>query len=92
MSFLFSQSIMLITTSAMAVAFVQFLGIICAFMLARTIRRTKSLREARRYQMQQTIVGLTTEKSHYKQPYTALESKDKSIEPVLYVPSSPSVN
>lgn len=59
-------------------------------MLARSIRRTKSLREARRWQLQQSIIGATTEKTHYKTPYTQLEesTQDKPLEPVLYVPAA----
>lgn len=33
----------------------QILGVVSAFMLAKTIRRTKSLREARRWQLNQSL-------------------------------------
>lgn len=57
----------------------QILGVVSAFMLAKTIRRTKSLREARRWQMQQSlgivIGGLSPESKlsydDYKQLKTA---------------------
>jgi hypothetical protein len=95
MNFVISQSTVLIATGALAVAFVQLLGVICAFMLAKTIRRTKSLRAARRYQLQQSLVGAFNEKTNYgfKDPaYTQLDNKDKSVEPITYIPTSPSVN
>lgn len=36
--------------------FLKILGAVCAFMLASSIRQTKSLREARKWQIQQTFV------------------------------------
>lgn len=84
-----SQSAALIATGATTVAFVQILGSICAFMLARTIRRTKSLRAARRWQLQQSL-GIMT-KPH-KPSYTQMEKSEKNADSEMYLPNSPSVN
>lgn len=84
-----SQSAALIATGATTVAFVQILGSICAFMLARTIRRTKSLRAARRWQLQQSL-GIMT-KPH-NPPYTQMEKSEKNADSEMYLPNSPSVN
>ncbi|XP_053696642.1 CD63 antigen-like [Sabethes cyaneus] len=84
-----SQSAALIATGATTVAFVQILGSICAFMLARTIRRTKSLRAARRWQLQQSL-GIMT-KLH-DPPYTQMEKSAKNADSEMYLPNSPSVN
>lgn len=59
LKYLISQGSMLIATGATAVALVQMLGVICAFMLSKAIRQTKSLREARRQQFQQSLAILT---------------------------------
>lgn len=84
-----SQSAALIATGATTVAFVQILGSICAFMLARTIRRTKSLRAARRWQLQQSL-GIMT-KPH-DPSYTQMEKSEKNADSEMYLPNSPSVN
>ncbi|XP_029714987.1 tetraspanin-7 [Aedes albopictus] len=84
-----AQSAALIATGAMTVAFVQILGSICAFMLARTIRRTKSLRAARRWQLQQSL-GIMT-KPH-NPSYTQMEKSEKNPDSEMYLPNSPSVN
>lgn len=84
-----SQSAALIATGATTVAFVQILGSICAFMLARTIRRTKSLRAARRWQLQQSL-GIMT-KPH-DPSYTQMEKSEKNADSAMYLPNSPSVN
>lgn len=84
-----AQSAALIATGATTVAFVQILGSICAFMLARTIRRTKSLRAARRWQLQQSL-GIMT-KPH-NPPYTQMEKSEKNADSEMYLPNSPSVN
>lgn len=84
-----SQSAALIATGATTVAFVQILGSICAFMLARTIRRTKSLRAARRWQLQQSL-GIMT-KPH-NPSYTQMEKSEKNADSEMYLPNSPSVN
>lgn len=107
MEFIFEQSVIIIASGAISVAFVQvsfcidyisggicinfvlcydtkwnslhcihaqILGVISAFMLAKTIRRTKSLRETRRWQMHQSlgIVPGNDEKPSYED-YCQLE-------------------
>lgn len=76
MHFIIGQSAMMIATGATTVAFVQILGVMCAFMLAKTIRRTKSLRAAKQWQLHQSlgIIG-GSDKPDY-QDYTQL---DKSV-------------
>lgn len=101
MNFILSQSAMLIATGATTVAFVQLLGVLCAFMLAKTLRRNKSIREARRWQLQQSLgvlisggkVGLPANSamSGYQQLETSNEHGNR--EPyTTYTPQSPSVN
>jgi len=76
MHFIIGQSAMMIATGATTVAFVQILGVICAFMLAKTIRRTKSLRAAKRWQLHQSLgIIAGSNKSDYDD-YTQL---DKSV-------------
>lgn len=89
MEWVVSQSAALVATGATTVAFVQILGSICAFMLARTIRRTKSLRAARRWQLQQSL-GIMT-KPH-NPSYTQMEKSEKNADAEMYLPNSPSVN
>ncbi|KAL9706015.1 hypothetical protein quinque_009533 [Culex quinquefasciatus] len=89
MEWVVSQSAALVATGATTVAFVQILGSICAFMLARTIRRTKSLRAARRWQLQQSL-GIMT-KPH-NPSYTQMEKSEKNADEEMYLPNSPSVN
>lgn len=84
-----AQSAALIATGAITVSFVQILGSVCAFMLARTIRRTKSLRAARRWQLQQSL-GIMT-KPH-DPSYTQMEKSEKNPDSEMYLPNSPSVN
>lgn len=93
MVYIIYQSAMLIATGASTVAFVQLLGVVCAFMLAKTIRRTKSLREARRWQLQQSL-GIVANggKNIYDTNYTQLEKSEIAVEPVTYTSKSPSVN
>ncbi|CAD7000541.1 unnamed protein product [Ceratitis capitata] len=100
MNFIILQSTMLIATGATTVAFVQILGVLCAFMLAKTLRRNKSLREARRWQLQQSL-GVLISGGKMAPPansplngYTQLERAERYMEqdPVTYTPSSPSVN
>lgn len=55
LEFVVSQSTIVIAMGSISVAFVQILGVVSAFMLAKTIRRTKSLREARRWQLHQSL-------------------------------------
>lgn len=74
-----TQSAMLIASGALTIAFVQFLGVICAFMLAKTIRRTKSIRETRRWQLQQSLGVLTNPFSFDKQ--VVEESSGRQYDP-----------
>lgn len=94
---------MLIATGALTIAFVQFLGVICAFMLAKTIRRTKSIREARRWQLQQSLGVLANPFSFDKQMEANASGRQYDPEPEytqmgtntsntnVYLPNSPSV-
>jgi len=73
MHFIIGQSAMMIATGATTVAFVQILGVMCAFMLAKTIRRTKSLRAAKRWQLHQSLgIIAGSDKPDYED-YTQLE-------------------
>lgn len=83
--FLVAQGAMLISTGATAVALVQILGVICAFMLAKSIRQAKSIREARRWQLQQPFVSLTNEP--YFSAYQELPISDDSNKEKLYQPA-----
>lgn len=93
--FIISQSAMLIATGASTVAFVQLLGSLCAFMLAKTLRRNKSIREARRWQLQQSLGVLIDGSKPIVIPpqqdgYQQLGEKEKYVEE--YTANSPSVN
>lgn len=103
LNFIIEKSSIFIATGALTVAFVQLLGVICAFMLAKTIRRTKSIREARRWQLQQSLGVLTNPFSFEKQmeanencrqydpepEYTQMGTAAKNAN--IYLPNSPSV-
>ncbi|XP_030377433.1 tetraspanin-6 [Scaptodrosophila lebanonensis] len=99
MKYIVSQSAMLIATGAATVAVVQFLGVLCAFMLAKTLRRNKSIREARRWQLQQSL-GVLISGGKMAPPvnspmtgYHQLEKNEfATTEPYTYMPNSPSVN
>ena len=105
LNYIIEKSAMLIASGALTVAFVQFLGVICAFMLAKTIRRTKSLRAARRWQLQQALGVMTNPFSFDKQmeanstnsrqydpepEYTQMGKAD-NVNANTYLPHSPSV-
>ena len=97
------QCAMLIVTGALTIAVVQFLGVVCAFMLAKTIRRTKSIRETRRWQLQQSLGVLTNPFSFEKQMEANASGRQYDPEPEYtqmgthnvnantYLPNSPSV-
>lgn len=101
LNYIIEKSAMVTASTALMIAFVQFLGVICAFMLAKTIRRTKSIRETRRWQLQQSLGVLTNPFSFDKQmeangsgrqydpepEYTQMENKNADT----YLPNSPSV-
>jgi len=76
MHFVIGQSAMMIATGATTVAFVQILGVMCAFMLAKTIRRTKSLRAAKRWQLHQSLGIIAGNDKPDYDDYTQL---DKSV-------------
>ncbi|KAG4071854.1 hypothetical protein HA402_006015 [Bradysia odoriphaga] len=76
MHFIIGQSAMMIATGATTVAFVQILGVMCAFMLAKTIRRTKSLRAAKRWQLHQSLGIIAGNDKPDYDDYTQL---DKSV-------------
>ena len=103
LNYIIEKSASLIATGALTVAFVQLLGVICAFMLAKTIRRTKSIRETRRWQLQQSLGVLTNPFSFDKQmeantgrqydpepEYTQMDNNGNS-NTNTYLPNSPSV-
>ncbi|EDV58308.1 CD63 antigen [Drosophila erecta] len=102
MNFIVSQSAMLIATGATTVAFVQLLGVLCAFMLAKTLRRNKSIREARRWQLQQSLGVLisggkmgppqNSAVTGYQQLGNGEQGPHEPHEPYTYTPQSPSVN
>jgi len=95
MDFIISQSTMLIATGATTVAFVQILGVLCAFMLAKTLRRNKSIREARRWQLQQSLGVLISGGKMappMNSPMTGYTQLEKQGDPITYTPNSPSVN
>lgn len=62
-------------------------------MLAKTIRRTKSIREARRSELQRSlgVLAYGTKKGPMEPAYTQMEKSEYS-EPATYLPNSPSVN
>jgi len=73
MHFIIGQSVFLVATGATTVALVQILGVICAFMLAKTIRRTKSLRAAKRWQLHQSLGIIAGNDKPDYEDYTQLE-------------------
>uniref|UniRef100_A0A182LRX5 Tetraspanin n=1 Tax=Anopheles culicifacies TaxID=139723 RepID=A0A182LRX5_9DIPT len=89
LSWLISQGSVLIATGTVAVAFVQVLGAVCAFMLASAIRRAKTLRATRRWHLQQSL-GIMTKTIDPQ--YTGMEKSDANVDPDKYLPTSPSVN
>lgn len=97
-----AQSAMLVASGALTVGFVQLLGVICAFMLAKSIRRTKSIRAARRWQLQQSLGVLSNPFSNKavdasgrqynpNPDYTQMQKSEQLNEPSTYLPTSPSV-
>lgn len=65
----------------------KILGVFCAFMLAKSIRRTKSMRAARTWQLQQSLGILSTGFEDNGKPayedYTQLDKNDHQIEPIV---------
>jgi len=50
-----SESVMMIGSSALIIGVVQILGVVCAFMFARTIRRSKTNRDVQRWAIHQSM-------------------------------------
>lgn len=73
--FLIYQSAGLLGTGAMTIAFIQIIGILFAFTLAKAIRKAKSERERRRWEIQERMINA----------YTSLNPEEK-IKPIVYVP------
>lgn len=72
-----SESALMLGVGATCVALVQLLGVVFAFMLAKTIRKVKTEEEMRRQENRKRI---------YEQ--LAIGSEDKIVTPVLYTPQS----
>lgn len=78
----------------------QLLGVLCAFILAKTLRRNKSLREVRRNQFQQNL-GMLIDSGfagtkHNSTDYSKIEryqenTETKDVEQAIFQ-GSPSVN
>jgi CD63 antigen len=79
LQYLIEQGTVLIATGALAVSLVQILGVICAFMLAKSIRQTKSLREARRWQIQQTFAIMSDPTYNAYEAVPKTEEKKKNL-------------
>uniref|UniRef100_A0A2H1WHE8 Tetraspanin n=1 Tax=Spodoptera frugiperda TaxID=7108 RepID=A0A2H1WHE8_SPOFR len=78
MFYLVYQSAGLLGAGAMTIAFIQIIGIVFSFSLASSIRKAKSERERRRWEIQERMVNA----------YTSLNPSDekKASQPVVYVP------
>ncbi|XP_047504583.1 CD63 antigen-like [Pieris napi] len=77
-TYLVYQSAGLLGAGAMTIAFIQIIGIVFSFSLATSIRKAKSERERRRWEIQERMINAYTSLS----PDT--ETKEKK--PVVYVP------
>ncbi|KAM3961787.1 CD63 antigen [Aphomia sociella] len=74
--YLVYQSAGLLGAGAMTIAFIQIIGIVFSFSLARSIRRAKSERERRRYEIQERVLNAHNSLG---------PANDKKV-PVVYVP------
>ncbi|XP_013190075.1 CD63 antigen [Amyelois transitella] len=74
--YLIYQSAGLLGAGAMTVAFIQIIGILFSFSLAKSIRRAKSERERRRWEIQERVINA----------YTSLNPNNEKVAPVVYVP------
>ncbi|CAK1552579.1 unnamed protein product [Leptosia nina] len=74
-TYLVYQSAGLLGAGAMTIAFIQIIGIVFSFSLATSIRKAKSERERRRWEIQERMINA----------YTSL-SPDTEKKPVVYVP------
>ncbi|XP_075969226.1 CD63 antigen-like [Anticarsia gemmatalis] len=74
--YLVYQSAGLLGAGAMTIAFIQIIGIVFSFSLASSIRKAKSERERRRWEIQERMINA----------YTSLNPTDEKKAPVVYVP------
>ncbi|XP_047527734.1 CD63 antigen-like [Vanessa atalanta] len=75
-TYLIYQSAGLLGAGAMTIAFIQVIGILFSFSLASSIRKAKSERERRRWEIQERMVNA----------YTSLNPEKEKIAPIVYVP------
>ncbi|CAH0604367.1 unnamed protein product [Chrysodeixis includens] len=74
--YLVYQSAGLLGAGAMTIAFIQIIGIVFSFSLASSIRKAKSERERRRWEIQERMINA----------YTSLNPNQEKQAPVVYVP------
>ncbi|XP_068629512.1 CD63 antigen-like [Battus philenor] len=74
--YLVYQSAGLLGAGAMTIAFIQIIGIIFSFSLASSIRRAKTERERRRWEIQERMINA----------YTSLNPDSEKAAPIVYVP------
>ncbi|KAJ0180323.1 hypothetical protein K1T71_003727 [Dendrolimus kikuchii] len=74
--YLVYQSAGLLGAGAMTIAFIQLIGIVFSFSLASSIRKAKSERERRRWEIQERMINA----------YTSLNPDSEKKAPVVYVP------
>ncbi|XP_049866818.1 CD63 antigen-like [Pectinophora gossypiella] len=70
------QSAGLIGAGAMTIAFIQVIGIVFSFSLASSIRKAKSERARRKWEIQERMINA----------YTSLNPENEKAAPVIYVP------
>ncbi|CAG9585756.1 unnamed protein product [Danaus chrysippus] len=75
-TYLIYQSAGLLGAGAMTIAFIQVIGIVFSFSLASSIRKTKSERERRRWEIQERMINA----------YTSLNPNEEKQKPIVYVP------
>lgn len=74
--YLVYQSAGLLGAAAMTIALIQIIGIVFSFSLASSIRKAKSERERRRWEIQERMINA----------YTSLNPDSEKKAPVMYVP------
>lgn len=74
--YLVYQSAGLLGAGAMTIAFIQIIGIVFSFSLASSIRKAKSERERRRWEIQERMINA----------YTSLNPEPEKKSPIVYVP------
>ncbi|KAJ2952555.1 hypothetical protein O0L34_g6877 [Tuta absoluta] len=70
------QSAGLLGAGALTIAFIQVIGIVFSFSLASSIRKAKSERERRRWEIQEQMINA----------YTSLNPSNEKAAPIVYVP------